>query len=108
MSDILDLSLIKGEPFHSTVTATLCTSGNFDLSGYFVTGGIRYHYTETNLVDFDITVNSESSGIFTIDLTSGQTLSLPISECIYYIKAIPSGGGSFVDLLNGYARVYPL
>jgi hypothetical protein len=108
MSDLFNISLIKGEPFTRTVTASLCTSGYLNLSGFAVTGGIRYLYTEPNLVDFDIIVNSEVSGILTINLTSGQTNSLPVSDCIYYIKAYPSGGGTFVDLLNGYAQVYPL
>ncbi len=108
MSDLINLSIVKGEPFTSTVNIGLCASGEFDLNGYAVTGGIKFHYTEPNLVDFGVTVISESSGILTIDLTSGQTNSLPVSECIYYLKALPSGGGLFVDLLNGYANIYPL
>lgn len=108
MADKFNLSIIKGEPFESTINVGLCASGEFNLSGYGVTGGIKYHYTEPNLVNFGITVVSEVSGIFVIDLTSGETNSLPVSECIYYLKAIPSGGGQFVDLLNGYANVYPL
>ena len=108
MSDLFDISLIKGEPFTTTVTASLCTTGNFNLSGYGVVGGIKYRYPEPNLVDFDVEINSLVSGIFTINLTSGQTNTLPITECIYYLKAWPSGQGSIVDLLNGYARIYPL
>ena len=108
MANVFNLSLVKGEPFASTVTAALCTTGQFNLSGYGLTGCIKYHYTEPNLVDFDFGVVSETSGIFTIGLTSGQTNLLPVSECIYYIKAIPSGGGLNVDLLNGYALIYPL
>jgi len=108
MSDLFNISLIKGEPFTSTVTASLCATGQFNLSGYGVVGGIKYYYSSGNLVDFDVEINSFISGIFTINLTSGQTNSLPVTECIYYLKAWPSGQGSIVDLLNGYAQIYPL
>lgn len=108
MSDLFNISLIKGEPFTSTVTASLCATGQFNLSGYNIVGGIKYRYSESDLVAFDVEVNSIPSGIFTINLTSGQTNNLPVNECIYYLKAWPSGQGSIVDLLNGYARIYPL
>ncbi len=108
MANNFDISLVKGEPFATTVTAALCSTGQFNLSGYGVVGGIRYHYTSGNIADFQVGIVSDFSGILTIGLSAAQTSGLPITECLYYLKAIPSGGGLNVDLLNGYARVYPL
>lgn len=108
MATSFDISLVKGEPFTTTITAGVCTTGQFNFSGYAITGGIKYHYTSGNIANFDIFRNSDPSGIITISLTSGQTSNLPITECLYYLKAYPSGGGTFIDLLDGYARIYPL
>jgi len=107
-----DIKIVRGEPFLNTVSTTAQGSGcpPFDLTNYNVSGGIKYKYTDPNLVDFSIAVNPPaSSGVLTMSLTSGQTNILPISECIYYLKAYPSGDSTIViDLLNGYADVYPL
>ena len=111
MSDRFDIDIIRGEPFISTVTITTSGAGcpPFDLTNYNVSGGLKFKYSEPNLVNFGIDVMSPlSSGTLTMTLTVPETSGLPITECIYYLKGIPIPSGSYVDLLNGYANINPL
>lgn len=109
MATKYNINVVRGDPFSSTVATTNDNDSPFNLSGYSISGGIRYRYTEPDLVNFEVAVNDPpNSGVLTMGLTANETRGLPVSQCVYYLKAIPSGSNVPIPLLEGYAYVYPL
>lgn len=109
MSNRYDFTGKWNEPFSATIAVADSDGLPFNLTGYLFTGGVRYRYGDQDLKAFDITLLSPSaSGLLQIDLSKTQMSGLPISECVHYVKAIPSGGNFIIDLAEGYFEVYPL
>jgi hypothetical protein len=112
MSNWYDFTGVRNEPFSAIISVTDSDGVTpFNLSGYAFTGGVRYRYTEGDIVAFSINLMSPpTSGTLAISLTNNETSTLPSTECIHYIKGIPpTGAGNFVlDLAEGYFEIFPL
>ncbi len=109
MSDRYDFTGVRGEGFYSTLTFTYDDNSPFNLSGCYLIGGIRYRYTDSDLVNFTTSIlNPPESGVASIALTSGQVSGLPVSECLHYVKVFASGSEIPLDALEGYFRINPL
>lgn len=109
MAERYDIKIVRGESFSRIIETDLVQGGDFDLSDYTVEGGVKFRYTEPDLVAFSVYIASPpTEGLITISLNANETRGLPVTQCVYYLKAIHNGDGTVIDLLNGYANVYPL
>jgi hypothetical protein len=104
--DSYNLEITQGEAFSLSVTAKDDAGAALNLSGYSVTGGIKYRYSDTGLLaPFSGTIASAISGVVSITMTPAQTAALPITQGVYGVEIYSDS--NTVKLLNGYIFIYP-
>jgi hypothetical protein len=104
----VNINLVQGIDFVSTLTVRSSNGAPVNLSGYTITGGLKRYISSGDIAAFDINILSPtSSGALTFGLFKETTQALPVNQYLYYIEAFPPVGNNS-RLSFGYANLNPL
>lgn len=113
MATGVDIHIVKGDTFNFYGTVYDPTGFPKDISGWTVSGGVKYDIDDTtNAAAFSVTLTDPAKGEFTAALSSTQTGALNSAK---YIGGPPIGfydlrmsnGGEVYTLFHGKVRVEP-
>jgi hypothetical protein len=104
MASTYDFNITQGSTASFNITLNDADETPMDFTGYSIRGSIKLRYSDTSpLVNFSPSV---SGNVITIDLTSAQTMFLPVGVAVYDIERYTNSYDSEV-LLAGKVYMFP-
>lgn len=104
MATKANLIIDQGSNFTTTITVTDDDGNNIDLTGYTGSAQIRKHYTSSNSVSFDVSINEEE-GEVTLELQANATTNMVAGRYVYDCELTLAGVVS--RILEGIVTITP-
>lgn len=107
--DSYDLEIYQGATYSLTATIKDSSSVPINLSGYNISGFLKYKYSDTSyLTSLNPTKNEPyASGVITLTIPATGTANLPIAYGFYDVEIHNTGNGVVTKVLRGKASIFP-
>ena len=103
-----DFDIYKGTTFSLSLTLKDSDSVAINLSGYSVSGFLRYNYGSSGkLCDLNAVKTTPASGIVTLTVVPSGTAALPCGYAFYDLQILNTGDGVITRVLDGKASIHP-
>lgn len=104
-----DIWLTQGDSLDLSLNVKDDNQLPLNLSGYSVSGFIKYQYSDPNISGTPITCNLDNpiSGLLSLSLTPNQTNNLSCYQYVYDVNAFNSLSLDSFKILKGYVNVLP-
>ena len=103
-----DISITQGQNYDLVAGVTNASGQAVNISGYNLRGQVRYSYGSTGiLLNLEPEIVSSVSGIFQINLTASETVSLPTTVAVYDIEKYSENDVVVNKILNGTFTINP-
>jgi hypothetical protein len=107
LADFVELTIEQGATFSTEVTVNDANGFPKNLQDYTVRSQIRKSYYSTTAVNFDITVDSPSDGIITMELSANTTSNISPGRYVYDVQIEENTSGVVTRIFEGIATVLP-
>jgi len=103
-----DLDIYKGTTFALSLTLKDSSDAIINLSGYEVSGFLKYRYSDSGkLCDLNVVKTSPASGIVTLTIPYTGTAILPVGYGWYDIQIRETGTDVITRAQDGKASIFP-
>jgi hypothetical protein len=107
LADFVELNIEQGATFSTEVTINDINGNPKDLENYTVRSQIRKSYYSTTAINFDISIDSPSDGLITMEISAANTSNISPGRYVYDTVIEENSTGVVTRIFEGIATVLP-
>jgi hypothetical protein len=107
LADFVELTIEQGATFSTEVTVNDANGFAKDLQDYTVRSQIRKSYYSTTAIDFEVSIDSPTDGLVTMELSAETTSNIAPGRYVYDVQIEEDSTGIVTRIFEGIATVLP-